>query len=141
MRDARVIGWLASSLQDLRHGVILLRRDAGVSALIVLVLALGIGASTAMFSFIHPMLLHPLLYPRADRLVVIEKRRDPQRASGRGFVAGVPGLLQASFGLLRCWGIRLRVLFFSPAWRQPEQIAGVFGDAECFPVCSGLRPH
>src|SRR5579862_9442645 len=38
MRDARVIGWLASSLQDLRHGAVLLRRDPGTSALIILVL-------------------------------------------------------------------------------------------------------
>jgi hypothetical protein len=36
-------------LQDLRHGFVLLRRDAGVSALIILVLALGIGGNTAIF--------------------------------------------------------------------------------------------
>lgn len=41
MHTARVLGWLAFSLQDLQHGVVLLRRDAGISALIVLVLALG----------------------------------------------------------------------------------------------------
>ena len=35
MRDARIVGWLASSLQDLRHGLVLLHRDAGISALIV----------------------------------------------------------------------------------------------------------
>ena len=50
MRDERVVQWLASSFQDLRHGLILLRRDPGVSALIVLVLALGIGGNAAVFT-------------------------------------------------------------------------------------------
>lgn len=46
----RFFGWLASSLQDLRHGIVLLHRDGGISALIVLVLALGIGGKAAIFS-------------------------------------------------------------------------------------------
>ena len=71
MRDARVIGWLASSLQDLRHGVILLRRDAGVSALIVLVLALGIGGNAAIFTLLKSAFLDPLPYRDAGRLVTI----------------------------------------------------------------------
>ena len=48
MRDARMIHWLASSLDDLRHGFLLMRRDPGVSGLIVLVLALGIGGNAAV---------------------------------------------------------------------------------------------
>jgi putative ABC transport system permease protein len=51
------------------------------NALAIATLALGIGGSIAMFSFIHPMLLHPLLYPHADRLVVIEDR---DSKGGRG---------------------------------------------------------
>jgi hypothetical protein len=51
MRDARVVQWLGSSLQDLRHGLVLLRRDAGVSGLIVLVLALGIGGQRGGLHF------------------------------------------------------------------------------------------
>ena len=71
MRDARVLGWLASSLQDLRHGVVLLRRDAGVSALIVLVLALGIGGNAAIFTLLEAAFLDPLPYRDARRLVTI----------------------------------------------------------------------
>ncbi len=71
MRDARVIGWLLSSLQDLRHGVTLLRRDAGVSALIVLVLALGIGGNAAVFTLLKAAFLDPLPYRDAGRLVTI----------------------------------------------------------------------
>src|SRR2546430_6489333 len=52
LRDARIVNWLASSLRDLRHGVVLLHRDAGISALVVLVLALGIGGSAAIFTLL-----------------------------------------------------------------------------------------
>jgi predicted permease len=71
MRDARVIGWLASCLQDLRHGVVLLRRDAGISALIVLVLALGIGGNAAIFTLLKAAFFDPLPYHDAGRLVTI----------------------------------------------------------------------
>jgi len=71
MRDARVLGWLASSLQDLRHGVVLLHRDAGISALIVLVLTLGIGGTAAIFTLLKAAFLDPLPYRDAGRLVTI----------------------------------------------------------------------
>lgn len=75
MRDARVVGSLASSLQDLRHGVVLLRRDAGVSALIVLVLAIGIGGNATMFTFLKAAFLDPLPYRDSDRLVTVVEER------------------------------------------------------------------
>jgi putative ABC transport system permease protein len=71
MRDARVLGWLTSSLQDLRHGVMLLRRDAGISALMILVLALGIGGNAAIFTLLKAAFLDPLPYRDAGRLVTI----------------------------------------------------------------------
>lgn len=71
MHDARVLGWLAFSLQDLRHGVVLLRRDAGISALIVLVLALGIGGNAAIFTLLKAAFLDPLPYRDAGRLVTV----------------------------------------------------------------------
>jgi predicted permease len=71
MRDARVVEWLASSLQDLRHGLVLLRRDPGVSALIVLVLALGIGGNAAVFTLLKAAFLDRLPFRDAERLVTI----------------------------------------------------------------------
>ncbi|MCP5119134.1 MAG: hypothetical protein GY953_50680, partial [bacterium] len=71
MRDARVIAWLASSLADLRHGIVLLRRDPGISALIVLVLALGIGGNAAIFTLVKAAYLDPLPYRDAGRLVTV----------------------------------------------------------------------
>jgi putative ABC transport system permease protein len=71
MRDARVAGWLDSTLQDLRHGVVLLWRDANVSALIVLVLALGISGNAAIFTLLKAAFLDPLPFRDAARLVTI----------------------------------------------------------------------
>ena len=71
MRDARVVGWIASSVQDLRHGVVLLRRDAGISALIVLVLAIGIGGNATMFTLLKAAFLDPLPFREANRLVTV----------------------------------------------------------------------
>ena len=77
-------------------------------ALAVITLALGIGASTAMFSFVHPMLLHPLLYPRADRLVVIDDR---DSKGGRGSSWPEVRDFRQGSGLLRRGSLGVRVLF------------------------------
>ena len=71
MRDARMVQWLASTLQDLRHGLVLLRRDPGVSGLIVLVLALGIGGNAGVFTLLKAAFFDPLPYRDAARLVTV----------------------------------------------------------------------
>ena len=55
---------------DIRYGVRALRRNPGFAAVAVLSLALGIGATTAMFSLIYAVLLHPFPYAGADRIMI-----------------------------------------------------------------------
>jgi predicted permease len=74
MRDARMIPWLTSSIQDFRHGLTLMRRDPWISALIVLVLALGIGGNAAIFTLLKSAFLDPLPFSDSGRLVVLYDR-------------------------------------------------------------------
>ena len=68
-RDAIGIRFFDELGGDIRYGLRGLRRNPGFAAVAVLSLALGIGATTAMFSLIYAVLLHPFPYADADRIM------------------------------------------------------------------------
>src|SRR5215472_6237356 len=68
-RDARGITWIKSMMQDLRFGLRMLRKSLAFTAVVVLTLALGIGANTAIFSLTYAVLLKSLPVPNPDELV------------------------------------------------------------------------
>jgi len=75
------MGWLADLGRDARYAARSLRRSPGFTVVATLTLALGLGANTALFSVVYGILLRPLPYRDADRIVVIEAYRN---FAGRG---------------------------------------------------------
>lgn len=69
---------MPSLLQDIKLALRLLAKNPGFAAVGMLTLALGIGANTTIFSVVHSVLLEPLPYPAADRLVSISAASFPK---------------------------------------------------------------
>ena len=71
--------WVESAGKDIFTAIRYFRLNRGFFAVAVVTLALGIGASTAVFSVAETLLLRPLSYPESDRLVTFAQRRRVER--------------------------------------------------------------
>lgn len=68
-REQRTFAWTTTVIQDVSHGLRLLRRRPGFAIAAILSLALGIGLTTAIFTVLNTVALRPLPYVEADRLI------------------------------------------------------------------------
>ena len=115
---ARAAAILSNARQDLRYALRMLAKNPGFSSMAILTLAIGIGANTAIFSFVNSVLFRPLPYPNADRLTVM--------LSGQGNASRAP------VSMFELFHIREQT-------RELDQVAGIWvtngtlpgeGDAE-----------
>ncbi|HEY1304970.1 MAG TPA: ABC transporter permease [Vicinamibacterales bacterium] len=132
--------WFESLGQDLHYGVRGLRKSPGFAAAAIVLLALGIGANTAIFSLVRAVVLRPLPFPDPDRLVLIwddfSANRGPTRVepSPADYVAWKEQ--SRSFSDLAA--------FYTNAYNltgngEPAKLAGVRTTANVFAVL-GMQP-
>src|SRR5688572_29371637 len=139
------IGALDTLGRDLRHALRVLRRNPTFALVAVLTLAIGIGANTAVFTVVDSVLLEPLPYPDADRLVAVWNR-----APGAPGIAEVSGDLRLSPSMYFTYADHNRTFEHVGVWfagaaavtglAQPEQVRSVAvtqGTLEAF----GVRPE
>jgi putative ABC transport system permease protein len=77
-REARGVHWIETTFQDLGYGLRSLRKSPGFAAVAVITLALGIGATTAIFSVANPILFRPLPFRDPDRLMSVLENKAAQ---------------------------------------------------------------
>ena len=122
--------------QDIRFGARVLMRSPGMTLAVILALALGIGANTAMFSVVDALILHPLRYQNPSELVVVWDR-DPQ-GQIRGSSSGnfLDWRKAKSFSSLAGWASSTYTL---TGLDRPVQIYGARVTTEFFKTL-GVKP-
>jgi putative ABC transport system permease protein len=113
-REVWSFRWLEQLRQDIRHGLRMLAKNPGFTAVAVLSLALGIGANTAVFSLIDAVMLRMLPVNRPDELLQL-KRQDPRDT----------GLASAN-PLSFLWSGGASPSFSNPLWEQVRDQQNVF---------------
>jgi predicted permease len=143
-RDARGTRWLEDLIQDIRYALRTLRRQPGFLSVALLTLALGIGATTLMFTVVHSVLLKPLPYAEPENLFSLnertEKAGDPRY--GNLWTFSYPNFLDCQ---RECTSLAMA------AWRyrggtisQPgeaEYVDGFEISADLFPILSVSLAH
>jgi predicted permease len=142
-REARGLPQLDSVLQDIRYTLRSLGRDAGFTTVALLILALGIGANTAVFSVVNTVLLRPLPFHDAGQLVWLENNDGNEGLSSQTFPVGVFEAMRdnnRSFQSMTAYFAFFGFGDFKLTGRgEPERLVGLPVDRNFFPML-GVQP-
>jgi predicted permease len=138
-RDMRRVNYIDDLWRDLRYAGRNLRRSPGFATLTVLIMALGIGGSTAVFSLVNQILLHPPGVSEPQRIVVVRTRYDKLNLNFDG--ASPPALADARANKqIFEYAAAVRPIGFNYAdGAVPARLRGAAVSAEWFDVF-GARP-
>ncbi|HET7616965.1 MAG TPA: ABC transporter permease [Vicinamibacterales bacterium] len=136
-RERRRAGMLTDFIQDSGYALRSLRRSPGFALVAIVTLALGIGASAAIFSVVQQVLLRRLPYPAPDRLVDLTEVR-----AGRHITMSPVNFMDWRDGNRSLEGTaayQRQVLTLTAPGDEPERVDAVAAEAQLFPVL-GVRP-
>lgn len=125
--------------RDLRHGARALRRSPGFAAVALLTLALGIGATTALFSVVDRVLLQPTGWPEADRIAVIGWEWSPGGNPTWSLSPAKADYWKRSSSSFEAFAIADMTHFALTGEGEPQQLSGERVSAGYFDVI-GLKP-
>jgi putative ABC transport system permease protein len=131
---------MESLIQDIRFGLRTLVRRRALTAVVLIALALGIGANTAIFSVVNGLLLNPLPYPEPDRLAMVWMNNTRMKIDED--IHSFPNYKDykdqnQSFEQLAAYSPRSANL---TGEGEPVRVMGVAGTSELLPMF-GVRPH
>jgi putative ABC transport system permease protein len=125
-------------IQDLRVGLRALRTQPGFTFASALALALGIGATTLIFSVVNAVLLRPLPFPGADRVIRIEERHQQSAATSNLTYASFLDLGRQTAALEHIAAARFGTANLTDG-AEPERVSSLLVSAEYFPAL-GMAP-
>ena len=139
VRDKWLSRFVEVAVQDIRYGMRSLRRNPGFALVIIVTMALGIGANTAIFSVVNGVLLRPLPYKDGDKLVVLHQGQgDALGANDQGFSPKEMDDYRQSRSLSDV--VEFHNMFFNLLGRaEPERVSTGVVSANYFDVL-GVKP-
>src|SRR5262249_24492745 len=134
-REARGVAWVVDVWQDLKYGARLTMRAPGLTAAVVLTVALGIGATTTMFSVVYGVVLRPLPYGDPDRLVNVWTTA-LRRGLPRAYVgmANVYDWRERNHVFTSIAALRAVGNFYLTGRGEPERLNGTRVSSNLFPL-------
>ncbi|MGV3710893.1 MAG: ADOP family duplicated permease [Gemmatimonas sp.] len=138
LRDEHGVRWLDDLSADIRHGFRLLRKNTLFSATVIATLGLGIGATTTIFTIVNGVLLRPLPFANADRIVSLSESTKGKDGNGVGDVAFNAWMRQSrSFSSIAVYGGAIATL---TGEGEPVEIKGGAGTPAFFTALQ-VRPQ